>query len=99
MPRARGCPSGSGLALTVVRMLATCSHAMEECMVGGVLTSGQGTGLAEAMLPKRTAARTAGIVILSCILAGEDLLYGLGGRRVGRRGDLQFPVGARASNE
>lgn len=66
-------------------------------MVGEVLTSGQGTGLAEAMLPNRTAARTAGIVILSCILAGEDLLCGLGGRRVGRRGDVQFPSSGRES--
>lgn len=48
---------------------------------GGALTSGQGTGLAVAMLPKRTAARTAFIVILNSILAGEEFLEWFGRKK------------------
>lgn len=38
-------------------------------MAGCALTSGQGTGLAEAKLPKRAAARSAGNATWNCILA------------------------------
>lgn len=77
--------------------MLTCDG-IEKCS-GGILTSGQGTGLAEAMLPKRMAARTAGNVILNCILAKEGFWSGVGGRRVGRRCDLRLQVGRRASSE